>query len=178
MTCLEKLRMAKKPLRNRLENKVRTSKLPRKTKPVNWRAFGIVLGVVVFAVAMYQSRPEKPSGLAGMRHAPADPGKISLPIPASVPTTHQAGMKLFVENCSQCHGEWAQGTDNGPALVHDYYKPSHHADFSFYKAAQYGVRAHHWSFGDMQPVPSVTRQDMDQIIPFIRWWQRENGITG
>ncbi|MGN7614493.1 c-type cytochrome, partial [Magnetococcales bacterium HHB-1] len=104
------------------------------------------------------------------------PGKIDITPPESVPQAYQAGMKKFQENCIQCHGERAQGSDNGPTLIHDYYKPSHHADYAFYKAAQSGVRAHHWKFGDMQPVPSVTRKDMDQIIPFVRWWQRENGI--
>jgi hypothetical protein len=168
--------MAKKSKKKSATQTTKISTPAVTSKPTNWRNIGIVLGIVVFAVAMYQARPEKPSQSASMHHGPAGAAKISLPTPASVPPSHLAGKKLFEDNCSQCHGQWAEGSDNGPTLVHDYYKPSHHADYAFYQAAQYGVRAHHWSFGDMQPVATVTRGDMDLIIPFVRWWQRENGI--
>jgi hypothetical protein len=71
----------------------------------------------------------------------------------------------------------AEGTaDKGPPLIHPYYKPSHHDDDSFYRAALSGVQAHHWHFGNMPPVEGITNQDIGQIIQFIRWWQRENGI--
>ena len=39
-----------------------------------------------------------------------------------------------------------------------------------------GVQAHHWPFGDMPPVPGITKRSMDKIDPHVRWLQRENGI--
>ena len=93
-----------------------------------------------------------------------------------VPFQYGLGMQKFQAKCAECHGTWAQGTDKGPTLLHPFYKPSHHGDQSFYRAALQGVQAHHWGFGDMPPVEGIIRKDMDAIIPFLRWWQKENGI--
>jgi len=60
--------------------------------------------------------------------------------------------------------------------MHGFYKPSHHGDPAFYRAALKGVQAHHWRFGNMPPVPGATRKDVDVLLPFIRWLQRENGL--
>jgi cytochrome c len=86
------------------------------------------------------------------------------------------GKKRFQELCSSCHGKWADGTKQGPPLVHKYYEPSHHGDRAFYRAIQSGTKQHHWSFGDMQPVPEATEKDATQIIQFLRWLQVQNGI--
>lgn len=94
----------------------------------------------------------------------------------NVPFKHAMGNKKYQENCSVCHGKSLEGTKTGPPLIHPFYKPSHHADFSFYRAALKGVQAHHWEFGDMPPVPGITRDDMDKIVPFIRWYQQEKGL--
>ena len=93
-----------------------------------------------------------------------------------VPFKYAVGVNKYRTNCSACHGEWLKGTKQGPPLLHPFYKPSHHDDASFYRAASKGVRAHHWKFGDMPRINAVTREDMDKIIPFIRWLQKENGI--
>jgi mono/diheme cytochrome c family protein len=93
-----------------------------------------------------------------------------------VPFTHAKGGKLYKDNCAVCHGETLTGTKQGPPLLHPFYKPSHHADFSFYRAALKGVQAHHWEFGDMPPIQGITREDMDAIVPFIRWYQKEKGL--
>jgi len=93
-----------------------------------------------------------------------------------VPFLHAKGNKLYQDNCAICHGETLNGTKQGPPLLHPYYKPSHHADFAFYRAALKGVQAHHWEFGDMPPVQGITREDMDAIVPFIRWYQKEKGL--
>lgn len=93
-----------------------------------------------------------------------------------VPFKFAVGKKKFQENCSSCHGKWMEGTEQGPPLLHGFYKPSHHGDPSFYRAALKGVRAHHWNFGDMPKVEGITRKDMDQIVPFIRWFQQEKGL--
>ncbi|WP_273439963.1 c-type cytochrome [Sedimenticola selenatireducens] len=86
------------------------------------------------------------------------------------------GMNRFRTLCSSCHGKWGDGTEQGPPLLHSFYKPTHHSDEAFYRAAREGVRAHHWKFGDMPQVEGATRKDVDKIIPFIRWLQKENGI--
>lgn len=83
---------------------------------------------------------------------------------------------MFDGNCARCHGAAARGTDVGPPLVHRIYEPSHHADISFYRAVEFGVAAHHWRFGSMQPVEGVARDDVTQIIGYLRWLQQEAGI--
>jgi len=88
----------------------------------------------------------------------------------------QQGEGLFKANCAVCHGENAEGTQNGPPLVHKIYEPSHHSDLSFQRAARLGVRAHHWPFGNMPPVPSVTETDVEHIVTYVRELQRANGI--
>ena len=88
----------------------------------------------------------------------------------------QMGQIAFDDNCAACHGAKAAGSENGPPLVHKIYEPSHHADFSFVRAAKGGVRAHHWRFGDMPPQPHVTEADINAIIAFVREVQRANGI--
>lgn len=93
-----------------------------------------------------------------------------------VPFKFAVGKKKYQEACSVCHGKWLDGTKQGPPLMHGFYKPSHHGDPAFYRAALKGVRAHHWEFGDMAPVNGITRKDMDSIVPFIRWLQQEKGL--
>jgi mono/diheme cytochrome c family protein len=94
----------------------------------------------------------------------------------TVPAEFQAGEAKFNANCSACHGQRAAGTDHGPPLVHKIYEPNHHGDAAFQLAAANGVRAHHWEFGNMPKVESVTPADVEQIIRYIRWLQRQAGI--
>jgi mono/diheme cytochrome c family protein len=86
------------------------------------------------------------------------------------------GQALFKANCSQCHGGNAGGTEQGPPLIHKYYEPNHHGDGAFFRAAKNGVRAHHWRFGNMPPVQTVTRADVSKIVAFVREVQKANGI--
>lgn len=88
-----------------------------------------------------------------------------------------SGKTLFDENCIGCHGGNAAGSDKGPPLVHNIYNPGHHADGSFFVAAQRGARQHHWKFGNMPPQPQVTRDDIAAIVTYIRELQRANGIV-
>jgi hypothetical protein len=39
-----------------------------------------------------------------------------------------------------------------------------------------GVTAHHWQFGNMPKIESVTPGDVDQIVKYVRWLQRQAGI--
>lgn len=88
----------------------------------------------------------------------------------------KAGEAKFNANCARCHGERATGTAQGPPLVHKIYEPNHHSDAAFQRAAAMGVRAHHWNFGDMPRIESVTPEDVQQITKYIRSLQREAGI--
>ena len=96
--------------------------------------------------------------------------------PGATPEQLREGEGLFDAQCAACHGPHAVGTDRGPPLVHQIYEPSHHADVAFQRAAQFGVQAHHWNFGAMQPVEAVSREDVAKIIGYVRWLQRQAGI--
>lgn len=62
----------------------------------------------------------------------------------------QIGERAYVANCGACNGANAAGQDGvAPPRIHRIYEPSPHGDKSFQRAAVLGVRAHHWSFGDM-----------------------------
>ena len=102
---------------------------------------------------------------------------VNVTVPALGPDEQQ-GSLLFNDNCASCHGVNAAGQKGvAPPLIHKIYEPGHHADISFLLAAKNGVRAHHWPFGNMPPVPSVNAEDVAQIVRFIRSVQRANGIN-
>ena len=82
------------------------------------------------------------------------------------------GAALFERNCARCHGRSAAGGPGGPPLVHRIYEPGHHADAAFHLAVRQGVRAHHWRFGNMPPIPGVTEAEVNQIIAYVRALQK------
>lgn len=136
----------------------------------------LVFGVAVIAGgALYAMRgAEQPQNTA------PGPGKAlaAVSLPTKLSPAASLGKVAFEAKCASCHGENAAGQDGmAPPLVHKIYEPSHHADESFQRAAAFGVRAHHWPFGDMPPVEGVTRQDVDTIIAYVRELQRFNGIN-
>lgn len=88
------------------------------------------------------------------------------------------GEEAFAANCAGCHGENAAGgTGKAPPLVHDIYNPGHHADVAFASAVKFGVRQHHWPYGNMPPQPGVTDDELLAIVAYIRELQRANGIV-
>jgi len=93
-----------------------------------------------------------------------------------IPFKLARGQMLYEENCSGCHGMQLDGTDKGPPLVHPFYKPSHHGDEAFYRAALQGTRQHHWNFGDMPPVAGMTPQKMDSLLPYVRYYQQQKKL--
>jgi mono/diheme cytochrome c family protein len=97
-------------------------------------------------------------------------------VPQNLTLTEQKGQVAFTENCAVCHGQNALGTEQGPPFVHNIYNPGHHSDESFFLAAQRGVRAHHWPYGDMPPQPQVTASEVAAIIAYVRAVQAANGI--
>lgn len=106
------------------------------------------------------------------------PGEALVAVrPAALAGNAILGARAFDAKCAGCHGALGAGkAGTAPPLVHGIYEPNHHGDQAFHMAVGYGVRAHHWPFGDMPPVPGLTRADVDGIIAFIRALQRENGI--
>ena len=88
----------------------------------------------------------------------------------------QKGRELFSQYCSKCHGVNATGTDKGPPLVDETYRPGHHGDMVFHFAVSKGAKQHHWHFGDMPPVPGLSPEDVGNIIAFVRREQRKAGI--
>lgn len=106
------------------------------------------------------------------------PGKstmVSVTVPELSPIA-TAGQKAFADNCAACHGPNAGGTDQGPPLIHRWYRPDHHADIAFTLAARRGVAQHHWTFGNMPPQPQVGDRSMQQIITFVRELQQANDV--
>ena len=99
-------------------------------------------------------------------------------LPSTLSQSSQIGKRAFETKCMACHGINAAGqVEVAPPLVHKIYEPSHHGDESFQRAASLGVRAHHWSFGDMPAVEGLTRGDVTMIVAYIRELQRTNGIN-
>ncbi|RLQ86946.1 c-type cytochrome [Notoacmeibacter ruber] len=109
--------------------------------------------------------------------APSDGGEeqASLVIP-TLSGEQLKGKALFDRNCASCHGESGVGTDQGPPFIHPIYEPGHHGDQAFLLAAQNGVRAHHWRFGNMPPVAGVGQSEVRKIVAYVRAVQRANGI--
>jgi mono/diheme cytochrome c family protein len=106
----------------------------------------------------------------------SQPPKPAVGSSGPVPAEFQTGETTFNANCSACHGKQAVGTDHGPPLVHKVYEPNHHGDEAFKRAAANGVKAHHWEFGNMPKIDAVTPADVDQIVKYVRWLQRQAGI--
>lgn len=99
-------------------------------------------------------------------------------VPATLSPEAAIGKLAFDAKCATCHGTNAAGQNGvAPPLVHKIYEPGHHSDEAFQMAAQGGVRAHHWEFGNMPPVPGLTRGDIQYIARYVRELQRENGIN-
>lgn len=105
--------------------------------------------------------------------------QVPQPTPGLMPNP-ASGKKLFAQYCAACHGTDLKGVDKGekrgPPLLHKIYEPSHHGDAAFQLAVKNGVRAHHWPYGDMAPVPQVTPDDVAHITAYVRGEQRKAGI--
>ncbi|MEI4472455.1 c-type cytochrome [Frigidibacter sp. MR17.24] len=126
------------------------------------------LGLPIAVLAVAAGLP----ALAGGVNAP-EPGSVVRP---EVTGEAAIGQRAYAALCASCHGEVATGTDRGPPFLHPFYLPDHHGDQAFLMAAEWGVRAHHWRFGDMPPVEGVTRADVKAIVAFVRALQRANGM--
>jgi len=93
-----------------------------------------------------------------------------------IPFNLGKGQVLYEKYCSSCHGVDLNGSDEGPPLIHPFYKPSHHGDKAFYRAALQGTKQHHWEFGDMPPVEGMTQKKMDSLVPYVRYYQQQKKL--
>ncbi len=140
----------------------------------------LALAVVVLAgggAVLWVSQRPMPMGEAQMGAANGGP-LADVKVPMQLSSSAEIGKRAFEAKCATCHGANAAGTQGkAPPLVHPYYRPGHHADAAFFLAAQNGVRAHHWRFGDMPPIDGVTKGDIKGIVAYVRALQKENGIN-
>lgn len=97
-------------------------------------------------------------------------------IPPQDPALVAAGNELYQAHCAECHGTDLRGTDQGPSHLSEVYRPGHHSDAAFLLAVLQGSRAHHWRFGDMEPVEGLTEADVAAIVAFVREAQRTEGF--
>jgi mono/diheme cytochrome c family protein len=129
----------------------------------SWIGIGVLVVIVLIAVVGF-----------GGNSSNTDAGNTG--IAAQDPDLVAAGEPLYQANCASCHGIDLKGTDKGPSHLSVVYEPNHHGDIAFVLAAQNGVRAHHWPFGDMAPVPGLSDQDLDAIVAYVRENQRIMGF--
>jgi mono/diheme cytochrome c family protein len=116
--------------------------------------------------------------LVGCENSETSPQKnhsVASPV-AGAPQQYVKGEALFNAKCAPCHGSGAQGTNQGPTFLSKIYEPNHHSDFTFHRAVQQGVQAHHWNFGNMPRIDGVSEQDVNEIVGYVRWLQRQAGI--
>ena len=144
---------------------------------MNRRGLWAVAAVVILAVGYYAL-----FGSSGEQSAtapePEGSAIVAVKVPDELSAKAQLGLTAYTAKCGDCHGPNAEGQKGvAPPLVHKIYEPSHHGDMSFVLAAQNGVRAHHWKFGNMPPVEGLTRSDVMNIVAYVRELQRENGIN-
>lgn len=86
------------------------------------------------------------------------------------------GQLLYEKYCGSCHGIALDGSNQGPPLLHPFYKPSHHGDESVYRAMLQGVKQHHWEFGDMPPVQGMTPKKAERVISYLRFYQKQKKL--
>lgn len=139
----------------------------------------MLVAAVVLILVSGCGDPEEPPYVSGESPAATTVATEVAAVATAQPAlsdTALAGEKLFNANCALCHGENAAGTTQGPTLIDRIYHPGHHSDFSFRRAVAQGVPQHHWTFGAMLPVATVTADEVEQIICYVRELQREAGI--
>ena len=144
------------------------------TKPLVLAGVVLALGAATFAVRQFQPTPAQP---VASTETTVTTAMVAVTQPAAHSELAQIGKRAFEATCAACHGDNAAGQDGVAApLVHKIYEPGHHSDMAFFMAVDNGVRAHHWSFGNMPPVPALTKGDVKAIVAYVRELQRENGI--
>jgi mono/diheme cytochrome c family protein len=150
---------------------------------LGWLIGGVVAAGAAIAIWQAVAPPEATQGsmvhpdLGKLREMPQGAPIVEVALPEQLSPQATLGKRAFEVKCAVCHGINAAGQNGvAPPLVHKTYEPSHHSDMAFFLAAQNGVRAHHWTFGNMPPVDGLTRADLQAIVAYVRELQRANGI--
>lgn len=151
---------------------------------MNKTLLAIVAFFLVGGFAVYWNATQRATQGTGHSMIPPDTSTLAegapiveVALPAELSADAQIGKRAFDAKCAECHGANAAGQNGvAPPLVHKTYEPNHHSDMAFVLAAKNGVRAHHWNFGNMPAVESVTDGDVKMITRYIRELQKENGI--
>ena len=133
----------------------------REVKITNWIVFLFLTAIIIGILTGCKGEEEKALKNLSTSVVPAEFGK---------------GEVAFNAYCAKCHGEKGVGTKEGPPFVDKVYEPNHHGDMSFLLAVKNGVRAHHWRFGNMPKILSVTENEVKEIVEYVRWLQRDTGI--
>lgn len=134
----------------------------------------LALGAATFTAFQFQPTPTQPAAAPAPK---ATSAMVAVKQPAAHSELAQVGKRAFEATYAACHGDNAAGQDGvAPPLVHKIYEPGHHSDMAFFMAVDNGVRAHHWSFGNMPPVAGLIKGDVKAIVAYVRELQRENGI--
>ena len=104
------------------------------------------------------------------------PSSVARFDPGPVPAELAEGERRYNRNCRLCHGPLGTGSEAGPPLVHKIYELGHHGNAAFQLAITRGVRAHHWRFGDMPPMPEMDSSEIAGVTAYVRWLQQKAGI--
>ena len=146
---------------------------------MRWAAIFFALVAIAAAGWYFKQQTDSQTGTRTNEGIPLPAGALAaVKLPSSFTEQEQIGERAYDAVCAACHGLNGQGRDGiAPPLVHKIYEPSHHGDMAFVLAAQKGVRAHHWKFGNMPAVEGVTRSDILAIVTYIRALQRANGVN-
>ncbi len=127
-----------------------------------------IISLVIIAVAAtggYFWLSQKPEAAAGL--------EVVMP---ELTVLAAEGEVVFQGTCAACHGANLTGTEQGPPLLHPYYRPNHHSDYAIVSAVQNGVAPHHWQFGPMPAQTHITDDELVRVIAYIREVQKANGI--
>lgn len=149
----------------------------------------VIVGVVIVAAIILW--PMRGMLFGTMDHSMMDQGldmstsadsdssaMVAITLPETLSANAEMGKRIFDVKCAACHGTNAVGQNGvAPPLIHKIYEPSHHADIAFVRAAQYGVRSHHWNFGNMPAIEGITAGEVKMVTAYVREVQRANGIN-
>ncbi len=140
---------------------------------------GLVAAIVAVVFIVFGGGGDGGGEDAGTSEPPRDPmtGKTEFDIPVQDPQLVAEGEVLYKSTCAACHGSDLLGTAVGPPHRSVIYNPEHHGDGAFAMAVINGVKAHHFQFGDMPALPTVSREDFTRILSYIREMQRTEGFV-
>ena len=86
------------------------------------------------------------------------------------------GVTVYEARCASCHGADLRGTDKGPSQLSIVYEAGHHGDNSYRSAIRNGAQQHHWGFGNMPAIESITDEQIEAVISYIRGEQQRLGF--